>query len=64
MFDTSVKAGVGPQGKPYTFDEEYEWLGFTARDRIFEILDEVIAKRRCGSTCLPTTSTSPTSPGS
>jgi PLD-like domain len=44
MFDTSVKAGVSPEGKPYTFAEEYEWLGYTARDRIFEILDEVLAK--------------------
>jgi hypothetical protein len=45
IFDTSVEAGKNAQGESYTYDQEYEWLGFTAQDRLFEILDEVIANK-------------------
>jgi phospholipase D-like protein len=45
IFDTSVEAGKNPKGEPYTYDQEYEWLGFTAQDRLFEILDEVIGNK-------------------
>jgi hypothetical protein len=45
IFDTSVEAGKSPKGEPYTYDQEYEWLGFTAQDRLFEILDEVIGNK-------------------
>ena len=45
IFDTSVEAGKNSQGQSYTYDQEYEWLGFTAQDRLFEILDEVIANK-------------------
>ena len=40
-YDTSEIAGQSPQGTPYTYADQYKWLGFTARDRIFEILDQV-----------------------
>jgi len=46
MFDTSEVAGkradheTGAQ-TDFTFSEEFDWLGFTARDKIFEILNEV-----------------------
>lgn len=43
VFDTSQVAGKNAAGVTATFAEEYEWLGFTARARIFEILDEVLA---------------------
>jgi phosphatidylserine/phosphatidylglycerophosphate/cardiolipin synthase-like enzyme len=43
LFDTSQQAGVRPHTTtPFTYADEYEWLGFTARERIFEILDEVL----------------------
>ena len=46
MFDTSEVAGkradheTGAQ-TDFTFAEEFDWLGFTAREKIFEILNEV-----------------------
>src|SRR5216683_1302871 len=45
IFDTSVEAGKNPKGESYTYEQEYEWLGFTAQDRLFEILDEVIGNK-------------------
>lgn len=45
LFDTSQQSGVNAQGEHYTYTDEYRWLGFTARDRILEILDEVVAKK-------------------
>ena len=56
LFDTSQKAGVNSLGEAYTFADQYEWLGFTARQRVFDMLDEVIdtwrwvASRRTGTT--------------
>src|SRR5262245_60405645 len=44
IFDTKTQAGKDPKGQAYTYEQEYEWLGFTAQDRVFEILDEVTAK--------------------
>lgn len=43
LFDTSVQSGMNAQGEKFTFADEYEWLGFTARQRIFDILNEVLA---------------------
>jgi hypothetical protein len=45
IFDTSQLSGKDAQGREYTFNDEYEWLGFTARERIFELLNEVLAKK-------------------
>jgi phosphatidylserine/phosphatidylglycerophosphate/cardiolipin synthase-like enzyme len=42
LFDTSQLSGANARGDKYTFAEEYEWLGFTARARIFELLNEVL----------------------
>lgn len=41
QFDTSKESGVNAKGEHYTFEQEYEWLGFTARERVFELLNEV-----------------------
>jgi len=41
LFDTSQESGKNAGGDTFTFEQEYEWLGFTARQRIFEILTEV-----------------------
>jgi phosphatidylserine/phosphatidylglycerophosphate/cardiolipin synthase-like enzyme len=42
LFDTSKVSGKNDAGKSYTFAEEYAWLGFTARDKILGIADEVL----------------------
>jgi phosphatidylserine/phosphatidylglycerophosphate/cardiolipin synthase-like enzyme len=43
IFDTNGVAGTNPSGQTFTFSQEYEWSGFTARERIFEILNAVAA---------------------
>ncbi|MEJ8815767.1 phospholipase D-like domain-containing protein [Variovorax ureilyticus] len=43
QFDTSEISGANAAGQQYSFEEEYEWLGFTARSRIMDLLDEVLA---------------------
>ena len=45
IFDTSKQSGVNAQGEKYTYADEYEWLGFTARERVFALLDEVLQKK-------------------
>lgn len=42
LFDTSQLSGSNANGEKYTFSDEYQWLGFTARERIFELLNEVL----------------------
>lgn len=46
LFDTSVKSGVNAAGQEFTFQDEYEWLGFTAREKIFDLLNEVLANKK------------------
>jgi hypothetical protein len=41
LFDTSQQSGTDAKGNTYTFEQEYQWLGFTAREQIFAILNEV-----------------------
>jgi hypothetical protein len=41
IFDTTKVSGTNDDGEQYTYAQEYEWLGFTARERIFELLNEV-----------------------
>jgi phosphatidylserine/phosphatidylglycerophosphate/cardiolipin synthase-like enzyme len=43
-FDTRQVAGTNSKGEKFTYADEYEWLGFTAREKIFALLDEVLAK--------------------
>src|SRR5258706_6567271 len=45
IFDTSKQSGVNAQGEKYTYADEYEWLGFTARERVFALLNEVLKKK-------------------
>jgi hypothetical protein len=42
LFDTTAIAGTDPGGHPYTYEDEYRWLGFTAREKVFDLLDEVL----------------------
>jgi hypothetical protein len=43
IYDTSASAGTNGAGATVTYAQEYEWLGFTARQRVFDILNEVQA---------------------
>jgi len=43
LFDTSEASGKDATGNEYTFKEEYDWLGYTARQRIFALLEEVVS---------------------
>jgi phosphatidylserine/phosphatidylglycerophosphate/cardiolipin synthase-like enzyme len=45
IFDTSQVSGKNAKGETYTFADEYEWLGATARARIMELLQEVADDR-------------------
>src|SRR5258707_185276 len=45
VFDTKTHSGVTATGQKFTYRDAYDWLGFTARTRIFELLDEVVAKK-------------------
>lgn len=40
-FDTSANAGTNSDGRASTYVEIYEWMGATARQRIYELLDMV-----------------------
>jgi hypothetical protein len=42
VFDTAAATGhQTPGGTAYTWDQEYAWLGFTARHTLLELLDQV-----------------------
>lgn len=48
VFDLQQKSGPSPKEKDttikdYTYEEQFEWMGWQARKRIYELLDEVIA---------------------
>ena len=43
LFDTSQLAGTNARGDRFTYADQYEWLGFTARERIFSLLEGVLA---------------------
>ncbi|HXB96299.1 MAG TPA: phospholipase D-like domain-containing protein [Puia sp.] len=42
LFDTTGTAGQNGAGQSFTFQQEYEWSGFTARKKIFGILQDVL----------------------
>ena len=42
VFDTSQVAGTRPNGQTFTYEDQYAWSGFTARQQVFEILDQVL----------------------
>jgi phospholipase D-like protein len=46
LYDTSDVAGTNPDGKEFTYADEYAWLGFTARTAVFALLDEVLADKQ------------------
>jgi len=42
LFDTTQQAGTNDKGEHFTFAQEYDWLGFTARKCILDLLQEVV----------------------
>ena len=44
-FDVSEVAGKNADGVEFTYLQEFEWSGFTAREKIFSILEEVVKKK-------------------
>jgi hypothetical protein len=42
VFDTSETAGTNAQGVKYTYAEEYEWMGWTARQQMFDLINAVL----------------------
>ncbi len=47
LFDTSQIAGTNAKGDKFSYEQAYEWLGFTARGLINDVLDEGIADGGC-----------------
>ena len=39
LYDTSQKAGANAAGQQFSFADEYRWMGYTAREKIFGILE-------------------------
>jgi hypothetical protein len=42
LYDTSAEAATNNQGDKYTYADEYKWLGFTAREKIFTRLNAAL----------------------
>ena len=42
LFDTTQKAGTNQAGQNFTFADEYIWMGATARQQVFAILNAVL----------------------
>ncbi len=45
LFDTSKVSGSNAQGAKFTYQDEYEWLGATVREKIFTLFDDVTKDR-------------------
>jgi phosphatidylserine/phosphatidylglycerophosphate/cardiolipin synthase-like enzyme len=45
IFDTSLESGVNATGEHYSFQDEYEWMGFTAREKVFALVNEVLGDK-------------------
>jgi phosphatidylserine/phosphatidylglycerophosphate/cardiolipin synthase-like enzyme len=49
LFDTAEASGTYPKGlkpvggKKYSYNDQYEWMGWQAHDLLFQTLDEIIA---------------------
>jgi phosphatidylserine/phosphatidylglycerophosphate/cardiolipin synthase-like enzyme len=45
LFDTSKLSGTNAQGVKFTYQDQYEWLGATAREKIFALFDDVVKNK-------------------
>jgi PLD-like domain len=46
LYNTNQQAGTNPAGQPFTFADEYAWMGATARQQIFVVLNAVLNDTR------------------
>ena len=46
LFDTSQVSGKNSKGEDYTFADEYQWLGFTAREKVLSLGNEVLKNKQ------------------
>ncbi len=46
LFDTSQQSGQNAAGQKYTFEDQYTWMGFTAREQVFAILQDVLKSKK------------------
>lgn len=42
LYDTNQQAGTNPAGQTYTFEDEYAWMGSTARRQVLSLLNSVL----------------------
>jgi hypothetical protein len=42
LYDTSQKASTNSAGQTFTFADEYQWMGSTARQQVFAVLNQVL----------------------
>ena len=45
IYDTTAISGTNGFGEQYTYEDEYRWLGYTARQKILDLLDDVAASK-------------------
>ena len=45
LFDSTQVSGTNSAGQSYTYQQEYIWSGFTARVKIFELLNTVLSDK-------------------
>jgi len=45
LYDTSQKAGANAAGQQFSFADEYRWMGYTAREKIFGFLNDVLKSK-------------------
>jgi hypothetical protein len=45
VFNAGQVSGTNAQGEKFTFEDEYKWLGFSARVKILDLLNEVLQKK-------------------
>lgn len=46
LFDTTQVSGTNAQGEQYTYEQQYRWLGFTARSRIIDTIERVLLDKK------------------
>jgi hypothetical protein len=42
LYDTTQQAGTNAAGQTFTFNDEYAWMGWTARQQVFAVLNQVL----------------------
>ncbi|MGZ3872189.1 MAG: hypothetical protein ACXVJD_04695 [Mucilaginibacter sp.] len=45
LFEPKTRAGTNNAGDAYTYEDEYKWSGFTAREKVFNLVESVVADK-------------------